>query len=79
MVAAVVSYEHASALVQSHGESGWTGRLIPLMMDGLIYATFDGDAGLSAAGCAVAPAGAVAARLGHCHVARSERWARLGP
>jgi hypothetical protein len=36
-VAAVVSYEHASALVRAHGESGWTGRLIPLTVDGLIY------------------------------------------
>jgi AraC-like DNA-binding protein len=34
-VAAVVSYEHASALVRrTHGESGWTGRLIPLTVDG---------------------------------------------
>jgi hypothetical protein len=37
-VAAVVSYEHASALVRAHGESGWTGRLIPLTV-GLIYAS----------------------------------------
>jgi Protein of unknown function (DUF2637) len=34
-----VSYEHASALVRAHGESGWTGRLIPLTVDGLIYAS----------------------------------------
>jgi hypothetical protein len=39
VVAAVVSYEHASALVRAHGESGWTGRLIPLTVDGLIYAS----------------------------------------
>jgi hypothetical protein len=38
-VAAVVSYEHASALVREHGESGWTGRPIPLTVDGLIYAS----------------------------------------
>ena len=38
-VAALVSYEHASALVRAHGESGWTGRLIPLTVDGLIYAS----------------------------------------
>jgi hypothetical protein len=38
-VAAVVSYEHASDLVREHGESGWTGRLIPLTVDGLIYAS----------------------------------------
>ena len=34
-----MSYEHASALVRAHGESGWTGRLIPLTVDGLIYAS----------------------------------------
>ena len=38
-VAAAVSYEHASALVRVHGESGWTGRLIPLTVDGLMYAS----------------------------------------
>jgi hypothetical protein len=38
-VGAVASYEHASALVRAHGESGWTGRLIPLTVDGLIYAS----------------------------------------
>jgi hypothetical protein len=38
-VAAVASYEHASALVRAHGESGWTGRLIPFTVDGLIYAS----------------------------------------
>jgi hypothetical protein len=36
-VAAVVSYEHANALVRGHGEYGWAGRLIPLTVDGLIY------------------------------------------
>lgn len=38
-VAAVVSYEDASDLVRAHGESGWTGRLIPLTVDGRIYAS----------------------------------------
>ena len=38
-VAAVVSFEHASALVRTHGETGWTARLIPLTVDGLIYAS----------------------------------------
>jgi hypothetical protein len=38
-IAAVVSYEHASALVRAHRESGWTGRLIPRTVDGLIYAS----------------------------------------
>jgi hypothetical protein len=36
-VAAVASYEHAYALVRAHGETGWTGRLVPLTVDGLIY------------------------------------------
>jgi hypothetical protein len=39
VVAAVVSCGHASALVREHGESGWTGHLIPLTVDGLIYAS----------------------------------------
>jgi hypothetical protein len=39
VIAAVVSYEHACDLMQAHGESGWTGRLIPLTVDGLIYAS----------------------------------------
>ena len=38
-VAAVASYEHASDLVRAHGESGWTARLTPLTVDGLIYAS----------------------------------------
>jgi hypothetical protein len=37
-VAAVISYQHASELVQSHGESGVTARLLPFMVDGLIWA-----------------------------------------
>jgi hypothetical protein len=38
-VAAVASYEHAYALVRAHGEAGWTGRMVPLTVDGLIYAS----------------------------------------
>src|ERR1700740_3117277 len=38
-IAAVVSYEYACDLVQAHGETGWTARLIPLTVDGLIYAS----------------------------------------
>ena len=39
VVAAVVSYEHAYALVRAHGEIGWTAHLIPLTVDGLIWAS----------------------------------------
>jgi hypothetical protein len=38
-VAAVASYEHAYALVRAQAEAGWTGRLVPLTVDGLIYAS----------------------------------------
>lgn len=38
-VAAIVSYEHACALVRARGEDGWTARLVPLTVDGLIYAS----------------------------------------
>jgi hypothetical protein len=37
--AVVASYEHAYALVRAHGEAGWTARLVPLTVDGLIYAS----------------------------------------
>jgi hypothetical protein len=39
VVAAVVSYEHAYDLVHGHGETGWTAHLIPLTVDGLIWAS----------------------------------------
>jgi hypothetical protein len=38
-VAAAASYEHAYDLVRAHGEAGWTVRLVPLTVDGLIYAS----------------------------------------
>jgi hypothetical protein len=38
-VAAVVSYEHAYDRVWAHGESGRTAHMVPLMVDGLIYAS----------------------------------------
>jgi hypothetical protein len=38
-VAAVASYEHAYYLVRAHGESGPTARMVPLTVDGLIYAS----------------------------------------
>jgi Protein of unknown function (DUF2637) len=38
-VAAVVSYEHAYDLVRAQGESGWTAHIVPLTVDGLIYAS----------------------------------------
>jgi len=39
VVAAVASYEHAYDLGRAHGESGWTARMVPLTVDGLIYAS----------------------------------------
>jgi Protein of unknown function (DUF2637) len=39
VVAAIVSYEHAYALVRARGEAGWTARLVPLTVDGLIYSS----------------------------------------
>jgi hypothetical protein len=38
-VGAVASYEHACDLVGAHGESGWTARMVPFTVDGLIYAS----------------------------------------
>lgn len=37
-VAAVISYAHAHELVRAHGETGATARLVPLTVDGLIWA-----------------------------------------
>jgi hypothetical protein len=37
-VGAVISYQHAFELVRSHGESGVTARLVPVTVDGLIWA-----------------------------------------
>ena len=36
---AVASYEHAYALVRVRGEARWTGRLVPLTVDGPTYAS----------------------------------------
>ena len=36
-VAAVASYERACDLAGAHGETGWTARMVPLTVDGLIY------------------------------------------
>ncbi|MQA82671.1 MAG: DUF2637 domain-containing protein [Streptosporangiales bacterium] len=38
-VATIVSYDHAYALVRAYGEDGTTARLVPLTVDGLIYAS----------------------------------------
>lgn len=38
-VAAAASYQHAYDLVWAHGESGWTAHMVPLTVDGLIYAS----------------------------------------
>jgi hypothetical protein len=38
-VAAVTSYEHTHDLVHAHGETDWTASLIPLTVDGLLYAS----------------------------------------
>lgn len=38
-VAAVASYEHAYDLVRTHGESGVIAHMVPLTVDGLIYAS----------------------------------------
>ncbi|MEV0626025.1 DUF2637 domain-containing protein [Nonomuraea wenchangensis] len=37
-VAAVVSYRHAFEVISAHGESGWVAYLVPLTIDGLIFA-----------------------------------------
>ncbi|MFI7134211.1 DUF2637 domain-containing protein [Nonomuraea sp. NPDC050153] len=38
-VAAVVSYRHAYEVIVAHGETGWVAWLVPLTVDGLVYAS----------------------------------------
>jgi hypothetical protein len=38
VVAAAISYQPSYELVRSHGESGVTARLVPFMVDGMIWA-----------------------------------------
>ena len=38
-VAAVASYEHTYDLMRAHGEAGWSAHMIPLTVDGPIYAS----------------------------------------
>jgi len=39
VIAAIVSFEHAYELIRAHGEGGWTARLVPFTVDGLIYSS----------------------------------------
>jgi hypothetical protein len=64
-VAAVASYEHAYDLVGAHGETGWTARLVPLTVDGLIYASSMVMLDSARRKAQVPRAGAVAAWLGY--------------
>jgi hypothetical protein len=38
VIAAIISYQHAYELIRAHGETGFTARLLPLTVDGLIWA-----------------------------------------
>ena len=67
-VAAVVSYEHAYALVRVHGEAGWTGRLIPLMI-------IRGSQSESSEVPAVADTSGVAPRVNPLHARAAEEFA----
>ena len=47
-VAAIISYQHAYELVTTHGETGFTARLLPFTVDGLIWAASMFSGGLQA-------------------------------
>lgn len=38
VIAAIISYQHAYELIRAHGETGFAARLLPLTVDGLIWA-----------------------------------------
>jgi Protein of unknown function (DUF2637) len=77
-VAAVASYQHAYDLVRAHGESGWTARLVPLTVDGLIYASSIVMLDSARRKTPVPRVGALAARPGYRGDRRGQRRARLG-
>jgi hypothetical protein len=84
VVAAVISYQHAFELVRSHGESGMTARLLPFMVDGLIWAAsmvvLDASttAGSVEQGCRDRGHGGRQPGMGW-GTARSARWSAPGP
>jgi hypothetical protein len=78
-VAAVASYEHAYDLVRMHGESGWTARMVPLTVEGLIYASSMVMLDSARRRMLVPVLGAVAPRPGHRGDARGQRRAWSGP
>ena len=77
-VAAAASYEHAYELVRAHGEAGWTARLVPLTVDGLIYASSMVMLDSARRKTPRSRPGAVAARAGHRGDARGQRRPRPG-
>lgn len=72
-VAAIASYEHAYALVRAHGEAGWTARLVPLTVDGLIYVSSMVMLDSARRKVPVPALGTVAAGHGHRGDARGQR------
>jgi hypothetical protein len=46
---AIVSYEHAYALVREHGEDGWTARVVPFTVKRAHLLKLHGHAGLGQA------------------------------
>ena len=64
-VAAVAFYEHGYALVQAHGEAGWTARLVQFTVDGLTYASSIVTHDMTRRQVAGPCSGSMAARRGH--------------
>ena len=77
-VAAVASYEHAYALVRAHGEAGWTGHLVPLTLDGLIYASSMVMLDSARHEMPGSGASAMAPRPGRCGDSRGQCGSRFG-
>ena len=89
-IAAVASYEHAYYLVRVHGDAGGRPRLVPLTVDGLMYASSMVMLGsarravpvpslarwLLGLGIAATLAANVAHGLGHGMAWRVPRWPR---
>ncbi|MWA04588.1 DUF2637 domain-containing protein [Actinomadura sp. LD22] len=75
-VAAVISYQHILELTRSHGEDGLTARLVPVTVDGLIWAASMVVLDAGRRSCPAPRAGAVEPGSGHRGDRRCQRGAR---
>jgi hypothetical protein len=77
-IAAFVSYVHAYAVVRAHGETGFTARLEPATIDGLVYASSMRSCMQPGTGCRCPPSPAGCSRW-ESPLPSPRTWPRAGP